>query len=55
MTMYYSLMLQMNLKKVNTKPFIRCLQAVAQRLKEIDEEIAEVDRELEKYFKELGV
>jgi type I restriction enzyme M protein len=31
------------------------LQAVAQRLKEIDEEIAEVDCELEKYFKELGV
>lgn len=31
------------------------LQAVAQRLKEIDDEIAEVDRELEKYFKELGV
>jgi type I restriction enzyme M protein len=31
------------------------LQAVAQRLKEIDEEISEVDRDLEKYFKELGV
>jgi type I restriction enzyme M protein len=31
------------------------LQAVAQRLKEIDDEIAEVDHELEKYFKELGV
>jgi len=31
------------------------LEAVATRLKEIDEEIAEVDRELEKYFKELGV
>lgn len=31
------------------------LQVVAQRLKEIDKEIAEVDRELEKYFKELGV
>ncbi|MER2078072.1 type I restriction-modification system subunit M [Psychrobacillus psychrotolerans] len=31
------------------------LQAVAKRLKEIDNEIAEVDAELEKYFKELGV
>ena len=31
------------------------IQAVGQRLKEIDEEIAEVDNELEKYFKELGV
>ncbi|MFS0637595.1 type I restriction-modification system subunit M [Mesobacillus foraminis] len=31
------------------------LQAVAQRLKEIDEEIAKVDSELEKYFKELEV
>lgn len=31
------------------------LQAVAKRLEEIDAEIAEVDQELEKYFKELGV
>jgi type I restriction enzyme M protein len=31
------------------------IQVVAQRMKEIDEEIAEVDRELEKYFKELEV
>lgn len=31
------------------------LQALTQRLKEIDDEIAEVDRELEKYFNELGV
>lgn len=31
------------------------LQAVAKRLEEIDAEIAEVDRELEKFFKELGV
>lgn len=31
------------------------LDAVSARLKEIDEEIEEVDRELEKYFKELGV
>jgi type I restriction enzyme M protein len=31
------------------------LQAVGQRLKEIDEEIAEVNHELENYFKELGV
>ena len=31
------------------------LQAVATRLKEIENEIAEVDAELEKFFKELGV
>lgn len=31
------------------------LDAVAKRLKEIDEEIIKVDKELEKYFKELGV
>lgn len=31
------------------------LQAVSKRLKEIDDEIAEVDAELEKFFKELGV
>jgi type I restriction enzyme M protein len=31
------------------------LKAVSQRLKEIDTEIAKVDYELEKYFKELGV
>lgn len=31
------------------------LQAVAKRLEEIDDEIAAVDKELEKYFKELGV
>ncbi|MBD8038724.1 type I restriction-modification system subunit M [Solibacillus sp. A46] len=31
------------------------LQVVANRLKEIDKEIAEVDSELEKFFKELGV
>ncbi|MDH4424342.1 type I restriction-modification system subunit M [Bacillus cereus] len=31
------------------------LEAVATRLKEIDAEIAEVDAELEKFFKELGV
>jgi type I restriction enzyme M protein len=31
------------------------LQVVAQRLQEIDDEIAEVDHELQKYFKELGV
>lgn len=31
------------------------LEAVAKRLKEIDEEIAKVDQELERYFKELGV
>ncbi len=31
------------------------LDAVAKRLKEIDEEIINVDKELEKYFKELGV
>ncbi|TKC14754.1 type I restriction-modification system subunit M [Robertmurraya kyonggiensis] len=31
------------------------LQSVAQRLKEIEKEITEVDCELEKYFKELGL
>lgn len=31
------------------------IQAVMKRLKEIDNEIANVDRDLEKYFKELGV
>ncbi|EPF03439.1 MULTISPECIES: type I restriction-modification system subunit M [Bacillus] len=31
------------------------LDVVAKRLKEIDEEIIKVDRELEQYFKELGV
>ncbi|MBJ8027412.1 type I restriction-modification system subunit M [Bacillus cereus group sp. N21] len=31
------------------------LDVVAKRLKEIDEEIAKVDQELEQYFKELGV
>ena len=31
------------------------LEVVSKRLKEIDEEIAEIDVELEKYFKELGV
>ncbi|ESU31878.1 type I restriction-modification protein subunit M [Bacillus sp. 17376] len=31
------------------------LQGVVRRLEEIDKEIAEVDSELEKYFKELGV
>ncbi len=31
------------------------LDAVAKRLSEIDDEIAKVDQELEKYFKELGV
>ena len=31
------------------------LEAVSKRLKEIDDEIAEIDVELAKYFKELGV
>ncbi|MCM3089303.1 type I restriction-modification system subunit M [Bhargavaea ginsengi] len=31
------------------------LQAVSKKLKEIDAEIAEIDKELEKYFEELGI
>jgi len=31
------------------------LEVVSKRLKQIDEEIAEIDVELAKYFKELGV